>query len=83
MILKYVGRHSPIALMVKNKDGGMGITVKTGDSFECSPMEGANILARFNENGRKPLFVEGDQGKSAGKKNLSDKNKMMKEMLKK
>jgi len=45
MKLKYTGPISPIAINgIENPKGGMGISVKTGDIFECSASVGARLI---------------------------------------
>jgi hypothetical protein len=61
MKLKYVGPKKRVSLHVKNEDGTMGISVEKGNTFECTAQEGLWVMATFNKNPDKPLFVEASQ----------------------
>jgi len=50
MKLKYVGSISPIPIIgIKNPDGGMGISVKSGDVFECSAEIASKLMANAKD----------------------------------
>jgi hypothetical protein len=70
MFLKYEGKHSPIALY---KLEGKNQAVRTGDVFECPADYAAELCARYNKEGRPPMFVEAEKPeKKARKPKMSD-----------
>jgi len=77
MRLKFVGDHSPIVIHgITNQDGGNGISVTKGEIFECPANVAAQLMAKFNEKGRPPKFVEVIIERPIRK---PDRNKMMDE----
>ena len=65
MKLKYIGMISPVNLYQVMDGKNRGKSIVTGEVFEVDPQHAAELMARFNEKGKKEKFIEAGSEKIA------------------